>query len=74
MGGPILRPEQLNRTAFQKATAQTFDRQATFLQDLAQRVQAQGEVIADLCVARDEAKQHLGCSFWGRLRWLVTGK
>lgn len=95
MAVPI-RPSKLHRRQFQALTAECFDRQAAAisqigndLEALKAKAQAQGEVIADLCVARDTYAEglkavavHATCAYvitnqrglWGRLRWLVSGK
>lgn len=58
MSGPIApSPRKLPRKQFQVAAASAFDRQAEAIQALYEKLHAQSHVIADLCIARDEAQK-----------------
>ena len=87
-----VKPESMHRRAFQRVAADTIDIHAQVIDELRQKVQAQGEFMADMSVRIDElveSAQVLKCrtsgvnfdavsilnrGFFGRLRWLVTGK
>lgn len=49
-------PRVFPKKRFQAATVGAIDAHAQAIQALHEKLQQQGEVIADLCVARDEAK------------------
>lgn len=88
MGGPLPRriePRDLQRRQFQAAAVETLNRHAGALTQLGERVQAQGEFMADLAVSRDTLQQDLAAlslpewlvsqsTFRDRLRWLILGR
>lgn len=65
------RPQELQRRQFQQAAATTLDHQA-------KAILATREFVADLSARADAAHAKIddlrARRFWGRLRWLLTGR
>jgi hypothetical protein len=77
--------QEISRARFQETTASILGQQKQTADELATKVKAQGEFIADMSMRLDEHAKQLAihrASFdaWGartfvdRLRWLLTGK
>lgn len=79
MSGPSVHQHAFPKKRFQAAVVAAIDQHAAAIGQLAERVDAQGGVMADLAVDRDAAKQALAQlqavgTIWTRLRWLFTGQ